>query len=127
MPTNARPASLRGSHILVVEDEPLVSMMIEEMLVAAGGNVIGPAGTAEEALYLLDRADVHCAVLDIKLMNGSSRSVAEALADRSIRFIVMTAMDEKQVPPEYDKGAPVLQKAFAARQLVDAVASVLRQ
>jgi DNA-binding NarL/FixJ family response regulator len=82
MPINASVAFLRGSHILVVEDEPLVSMMIEDALVEAGGNVIGPAGTAEEALKLLDRADIQCAVLDIKLMNGTSRSVAEALAGR---------------------------------------------
>jgi DNA-binding NarL/FixJ family response regulator len=121
---NAPPAFLRGSHILVVEDEPLVSMMIEDVLVEAGGDVIGPAATAEEALKLLDRADVECAVLDIKLMNGSSRSVAEALAGRGIRFIVVTGIDEKQVPPEYN-GAPVVQKVFAPRELVDAVANVL--
>ena len=40
MPINAPPAFLRGSHILVVEDEPLVSMMIEDALIEAGGNVI---------------------------------------------------------------------------------------
>lgn len=124
MPINAPPAFLRGSRILVVEDEPLVSMMIEDALREAGGNVIGPAGTAKEALELLDKADIQCAVLDIKLMNGSSRSVAEALADRGIRFIVVTGIDEKQVPPEYS-GAPVVQKVFAPHELVDAVANVL--
>jgi len=126
MPINAPPAFLRGSHILVVEDEPLVSMMIEGALVEAGGNVIGPAGTAEEALQLLDRSAVDCAVLDIKLMNGSSRPVAEALVDRGIRFIVVTGVDEKQVPPEYN-GAPVVQKVFAPHELVDAVANVLER
>jgi DNA-binding NarL/FixJ family response regulator len=124
MPINAPPAFLRGRQILVVEDEPLVSMMIEDVLVEAGGNIIGPAATAEEALKLLDGADVECAVLDIKLMNGSSRSVAEALAGRGIRFIVVTGIDEKQVPSEYN-GAPVVQKVFAPHELVDAVADVL--
>jgi DNA-binding NarL/FixJ family response regulator len=126
MPINAPPAFLRGSHILVVEDEPLVSMMIEDAIVEAGGNVIGPAATAEEALKLLDGADVECAVLDIKLMNGSSRAVVEALAGRGIRFIVVTGVAEKDVPPEYN-GAPVVQKVFAARELVDAVADILNR
>jgi DNA-binding NarL/FixJ family response regulator len=124
VPIDTPPAFLRGRRILVVEDEPLVSMMIEDALVEAGGNVIGPAGTAEEALELLDRTDIHCAVLDIKLMNGSSQSVAEGLARRGIRFMVLTGIDESQVPPEY-KGAPVVQKVFAAHELVDAVAGVL--
>lgn len=126
MPINAPPAFLRGSHIIVVEDEPLVSMMIEDALVEAGSNVIGPAGTAEEALQLLDRSAVDCAVLDIRLMNGSSQSVAEALLDRGVRFVVVTGVDEKQVPPVYG-GAPVVQKVFAAHQLVDAVADVLER
>jgi DNA-binding response OmpR family regulator len=124
IPINAPSAFLQRSHIPVVEDEPIVSMMIEDALVEAGGNVIGPAGTAEEALELLDRADVHCAVLDIKLMNGSSRPVAQVLAHRGIRFIVVTGIDESQVPPEY-KGAPVVQKVFAAHELVGAVAGIL--
>ena len=126
MPINVAPAFLRDSQILVVEDEPLVSMMIEDALMEAGGHVIGPAGTAAEALELLHRATVDCAVLDIKLMNGSSQSVAEALARRGIRFIVVTGVDEKQVPPEYN-GAPIVQKVFAAHQLVDAVAAVLER
>jgi len=124
VPIDTPPAFLRGRHILVVEDEPLVSMMIEDALVEAGGNVIGPAGTAEEALKLLERADVQCAVLDIKLMNGSSQPVAQVLAHRGIRFIVVTGIDESQVPPEY-KGAPVVQKVFAAHELVGAVAGIL--
>jgi DNA-binding NarL/FixJ family response regulator len=125
MPINAPPAYLRGRHIIVVEDEPLVSMMIEDVLVDAGGHMIGPAGTAEEALELLERSDVQCAVLDIKLVNDTSRSVAEALARRGIRFIVVTGIKEKDVPYEYN-GAPVVQKVFAPHELVDAVADILR-
>jgi DNA-binding NarL/FixJ family response regulator len=100
-------------------------MMIEDVLVEAGGHVIGPGGTAEEALELLERADVQCAVLDIKLVNDASRSVAEALARRGIRFIVVTGIKEKDVPHEYN-GAPVVQKVFAPHELVDAVADILR-
>jgi DNA-binding NarL/FixJ family response regulator len=125
MPINAPPAYLRGRHIIVVGDEPLVSMMIEDVVVDAGGHMIGPAGTAEEALELLERADVQCAVLDIKLVNDASRSVAEALARRGIRFIVVTGIKEKDVPHEYN-GAPVVQKVFAPHELVDAVADILR-
>lgn len=67
MPINVPPPSLNGCRILVVEDEPLVSMMIEDVLTTSGGGVVGPAPTAKEALELLEREAVDCAVLDVRL------------------------------------------------------------
>ena len=115
---------LRGRRILVVEDEPLVSMMMEDVLCEAGCYVVGPAGTVEEAFELLDRASVQGAVLDIKLMNGTSRTIVAALAARGIPFVVVTGIDQKLVPADYD-GAPVVEKVFAPHELIDAVADIL--
>jgi CheY-like chemotaxis protein len=111
MPINVAPPSLNGCRILVVEDEPLVSMMIEDVLTTSGGGVVGPALTAKEALELLEREAVHCAVLDVKLMEGSSLPVAEALNARAIPFLIVTGVDQKTVPIAYH-GAPVLLKVF---------------
>ena len=46
-----RPAKLTGKRILVVEDEPLLSMLVEDELRGAGAEVVGPVPTVSEAGY----------------------------------------------------------------------------
>ena len=92
----------------------------------SGGGVVGPAPTAKEALELLEREAIHCAVLDVKLMDGSSLPVAEALKARAIPFLIVTGVDQKTVPVAYH-GAPVLQKVFMPHELIDAVAAIVQR
>lgn len=115
-------ALLGGRRVLVVEDEALVSLMLEDLLKDAGAIVVGPAGTTAEALTLLEQA-IDCAILDIKLIDGTSRPVAEALAARGIRFVIATGYES--IPPAYS-GAPVLHKVFNSDEVIDAIADVLR-
>ena len=114
---------LNGRRVLVVEDEAIESLMIEDILTSAGALVIGPTGTTVEALALIEQESIHCAILDVKLLDGISVPVAEALAARGIRFVVATGYDA--IPPEYN-GAPVLRKLFMPDELVDAIADILR-
>ena len=47
--------ALQGKRILVVEDEPLVCMLLEDMLADLGMEVIGPARHLQDALELAHR------------------------------------------------------------------------
>ena len=116
-------ASLSGRRILVVEDEALVSLMLGDALESAGAVVIGPASTVRAALALLGEEAIDCAVLDVKLEDGISVPVAEALAALGIRFVIATGSDT--VPTGYN-GAPVLHKVFLPEEVIEAVADVLR-
>ena len=115
---------LRGRRILVVEDEAMVSMMIVDLLTQSGAMVIGPAGTTREALAFLGEEELHCAILDVKLADGMSVLVAEALAALGVPFVVATGYSG-EVPHEYN-GAPVLRKVFTNEQLIEAIADILR-
>ena len=84
-------------------------MMIQDVLVASGGVVIGPAVSTKDALALPEQEVVHCAVLDVKLVDGPSTPVAEALTARGIPFIVATGYEESM---NGYNDAPVLQKVF---------------
>ena len=116
-------ALLRGRRVLVVEDEAMISLMLEDLLTEAGCVVIGPAGTTVEALAFIAKEDVHCAILDVKLTDGMSVHVAEALAARGIPFLVATGYDA--IPSGYN-GARVLRKLFMPDEVVEAVADILR-
>src|SRR3712207_4790780 len=78
-----RAAKLTGKRVLVVEDEALVSMLVEDQLHDAGATVLGPAPSVPEALRLVAAAaadgGISAAVLDINLDGQHVRPVADRL------------------------------------------------
>jgi hypothetical protein len=61
------PARLAGKRLLVVEDEPLVALDLVDILEEAGAEVAGSAGTAKEALNIIENASLDAALLDANL------------------------------------------------------------
>jgi CheY-like chemotaxis protein len=85
---------LTGRSVLVVEDEPLLAMLLEEQLAEAGARVIGPSTTPAEALACLARELPDAAVLDRNLGGEDSLPVATELIRRGIPFMVVFGSDE---------------------------------
>ena len=56
--------------ILIVEDEPLIAMMIEDFLDVLGKAVAGTADTVETALAVIAEGGVDAAILDVNLRGG---------------------------------------------------------
>jgi CheY-like chemotaxis protein len=81
---------LRGRRVLVVEDEAATSLMIEEALTEAGCIVVGPVASVHDALALIEKEAIDCAILDIELIDGKAGPVAEALTKRGLRFVFAT-------------------------------------
>jgi CheY-like chemotaxis protein len=76
--------------ILVVDDEPLVSMLVEDWLVELGCEVVGPARSVQEGLDMAGSADLDGAILDINLGGNNSYAVAETLERRGVPFAFAT-------------------------------------
>src|SRR5215210_5577437 len=53
--------------ILVVEDEAMIAMLVEEMVLDFGSEVVGPAAKMEEALRLASDASLDAAILDVNV------------------------------------------------------------
>jgi DNA-binding response OmpR family regulator len=81
-----------GCRVLVLEDEAVVALMIEELLTESGFVVIGPVASTMAGLAIVEQEIVDCAVLDIKLTDGTSLPVAKALAARGIPFVIATGV-----------------------------------
>ena len=77
---------LEGKRILVLEDEPLVAMLLEEMLIDLGCEVVGPASSLGEGERLAREAALDAAVLDVNLNGEMSDTVAAILRRRGIPF-----------------------------------------
>lgn len=108
---------------LVVEDEPLVGMMIEDMLMDLGVEVVRLAATLPEAIAGAE-ADIDFALLDINLKGEQSFPAADALRKRGKPFLFVTGYGE-QGKHGTDFDVPVLQKPFTIADLRAALASAV--
>jgi DNA-binding response OmpR family regulator len=114
---------LRGSLILVVEDDPLIALDLKATLEHAGAVVLGPAGRVRDAVLLAEKSLPAAAVLDVRLEVGTSLPLAQWLAERDIPFLFQTS-DPTIIDAAYS-AAPVLRKPFRPEQLIAALAALL--
>jgi DNA-binding response OmpR family regulator len=118
--------ALDGLRILVVEDEVLIAMMLEDLLKQAGAIVLGPVGTAAEALTLVEQNSLDCAVLDYKLVDGSSASVADALVKRDVPFVFASGCQPSVIDSRYPN-ALFIEKSFDRADLLPAISAISRR
>jgi CheY-like chemotaxis protein len=113
-----------GRRVLVVEDEIIVSWLLEDMLADLGCAVVGPAACVKEALAMIDGEAIDAAVLDVNLDGQPSYAIADALAASGVPFVFSTGYAPNSLLDGY-RAIPTLQKPFHASELADALASVL--
>jgi DNA-binding response OmpR family regulator len=85
-----RHSTLTNSTILVVEDEPLISMDISSALEDAGA-AVEVAGSVDEALFLADGHAFDGAVIDFTLGNRTAQSLCDVLISRGVPIVIYTA------------------------------------
>jgi CheY-like chemotaxis protein len=116
---------LAGLRVLVVEDEMMVSMLIEDMLGDMGCQVIGPASRLDEALALAQESEIDCAVLDVNLGGQPIFPLADLLREKGRPFAFATGYGDSALR-DVDKGSPVLQKPFRESDL-QRIIGILRE
>lgn len=92
-------SDLEGKRILILEDEPLIAMVLEDILDELGCLVVGPASDIAEAETLARDAPVDAAILDVHVGDRTSHSVAELLQARSIPFLVASGFGDADALP----------------------------
>jgi DNA-binding NarL/FixJ family response regulator len=80
-------AKIKGLRILVAEDEPFVSMEMEDVIVENGAEFIGPFGSLEALLYALPREKFDAAILDVRLGRESCFPAADLLRDAGVPIV----------------------------------------
>ncbi len=113
--------TLRDRRVLVVEDEALVSMLVEDGLLEAGARVVGAASSVDEALRLIEGAacegGLSAAVLDFDLSGEAVMPVADRLDALGVPFLFATGYGDR-----CDRGrhaaAPTLAKPFDPESLI---------
>jgi DNA-binding response OmpR family regulator len=106
--------------VLLVEDEPLISVALESTLSELGFDVVATATRISSALEAVGRETIDCAILDVNLGAQRIDAVADALAARRCPFFFMTGYGTSDVPPGH-AGRVVLQKPFRLEQFLAAL------
>lgn len=97
--------------ILVVDDEPLIAMLLCDWLEELGHTVVGPAHSVKEALALVANEPVDGAILDVTLGQENSFDVAEALHKLSVPTVFATGHGADSIEDRF-RAAPLLPKPF---------------
>jgi PAS domain S-box-containing protein len=115
----------RAGRLLVVEDELLVGMELANALRDEGWEVVGPAGTLEEALEML-AGDVlpDAAILDINLNGQLVYPVADLLRVRGIPYLFCTGYESPDEDERY-RHSPIVQKPTNLRVLIEEVRKLI--
>ena len=109
--------------ILIVEDEPLIAMMLEDFLDSLGHSIVGTCETVEDALENFDQGGFEVAIVDVQLKNGEHIwPVADRLVEQGIPFVLATGGHIEPPPPEH-ADAPVLSKPFTIDAIEPALAA----
>jgi PAS domain S-box-containing protein len=118
--------TLEGKRVLVIEDEPLVSMEMESNLSAAGCEIVGPAATLDRAKALVEAADYDAALVDVNLKGQPVDELATLLTKKNRPFAFVTGYGRDALPSGF-RGAVVLGKPFSADQLLATTEVLLYQ
>jgi len=117
--------------LLLVEDDPLVSLAIEDFLSSAGFRILA-ATSGKEAIDHLkaDPASISAVVTDIRLGSGPSGwDVAHRVRELvpTMPVVYMTGDSASLWAAHGVPGSVVLQKPFVEAQLITAIATLLNQ
>jgi CheY-like chemotaxis protein len=115
-------ATMAQLRVLVVEDERVISLLIEDIVQDTISAVVIVKSSAQEAKAVLDDP-IHFALLDVDVTNGKTYDVARLLVRKQIPFVFVSGSLREELPPEL-QGVPFIAKPFADAEIRDAVMSV---
>lgn len=116
-----------ATSVLIIEDEPLISMQLESLVVQLGHEVSGTAATHQEALAAVSQARPGIVLADIQLGDGSSGidAVRDILAQYSVPVIFITAFPERLLTGERPEPTYLITKPFQEETVRAAISQAL--
>jgi CheY-like chemotaxis protein len=113
--------------VLIIEDEPLISMQLEGLVSDLGHNVVGTAATRAQAIELFNAHPAGLVLADIQLADGSSGidAVEDLLKLGDVPVIFITAYPEKLLTGERPEPTYLVTKPFQEATVRAAISQAL--
>ena len=113
------------ARVLVIEDEPLIGLLLSEWLVEQGHEPIGPITNVVGGLKRVVDKDFDAAILDVNLGRLSSYPIADALIALGIPFVFATGLSVNAVDPRFSD-TPTIVKPYTYEAVEKTVAALLK-
>jgi DNA-binding NarL/FixJ family response regulator len=122
-------ASTKKTRLLLVEDDFLVAGEMRHALTEAGYDVVGIAGSADDAIELATTHEPQLVIMDVRLRgerDGVDAAV-EIFSARGIRSIFATAHGDKRTFERAKRASPAgwLQKPYSSPALIELIRKTL--
>ncbi len=116
-----------ATDVLIIEDEPLISMQLEGLVTDLGHNVVGTATTRTQAIELFNAQPAGLVLADIQLADGSSGidAVEDLLKLDDVPVIFITAYPEKLLTGERPEPTYLVTKPFQETTVRAAISQAL--
>lgn len=119
------PALPKGLRLLVIEHNTVLALDVEDMLLRNGATRVEVANSAAEALRHLDGTRFDAALLDLKLADGASLTVAARLEELGIPFAFAVDYSERAIVPPPFADRLVIGKPYSEAYLLGRLAELL--
>ena len=114
---------LKGTRVLIIEDEYYIADDVRRLLDAAGAQVIGPYARFEQAQAAVEENGFDFAILDLNLQGKSAAPIADRLIERGKSFAIATGYGSRAVPKRLQK-LPRIEKPFDPPALLELIAEM---
>ncbi|RPF71907.1 response regulator [Aurantiacibacter spongiae] len=115
------------TNVLIIEDEPLISMQLEDLVRSLGHDICGTAATRTQAQEVVAKATPGLVLADIQLADGSSGldAVDDILAIDSVPVIFITAYPERLLTGDRPEPTYLITKPFQEDTVRAAISQAL--
>jgi CheY-like chemotaxis protein len=113
--------------VLIIEDEPLISMQLEDLVRSLGHDICGTAATRTQAQKVVAENAPGLVLADIQLADGSSGldAVNDILAIDSVPVIFITAYPERLLTGDRPEPTYLVTKPFQEATVRAAISQAL--
>ncbi len=115
------------TNVLIIEDEPLISMQLEDLVTSLGHEICGTAATRTQAQAVVAERTPGLVLADIQLADGSSGldAVDDILAIGSVPVIFITAYPERLLTGDRPEPTYLVTKPFQEATVRAAISQAL--
>ena len=119
--------SENSTSVLIIEDEPLISMQLEDVVTSLGHDICGTAATRSQAAEVVAEKTPGLVLADIQLADGSSGldAVDDILAIGSVPVIFITAYPERLLTGDRPEPTYLVTKPFQEATVRTAISQAL--
>ena len=110
--------------ILIVEDEPLIAMMLEDFILSLGHEVSGSCDSVRSALAEIEKSEFDLAILDVNLKGESVWPVATALRGKGTPFVLASGGHVDPPPAEFND-VPMIERPYTIDRVTPIIDAAL--